>query len=70
MLTYRTEAREVSLAARRRNRISKGKCVVDETPQSVSSRRLITRPRKANLFPEPLNTHENLEIKSSINLPV
>ncbi|SDP28800.1 hypothetical protein SAMN05421677_11547 [Halobacillus aidingensis] len=69
MLTYRTEAREVSLAARRRNRISKRKCVVDETPQSVSSRRLITRPRKANLFPEPLNTHKSLEIESYTILP-
>ncbi|SDO61567.1 hypothetical protein SAMN05421677_106165 [Halobacillus aidingensis] len=34
MLTYRTEAREVSLAARRRNRISKRKKVLCETPQS------------------------------------
>ncbi|SDP03970.1 hypothetical protein SAMN05421677_1112 [Halobacillus aidingensis] len=35
MLTYRTEAREVSLAARRRNRISKRKKVLGEPPQDA-----------------------------------
>ncbi len=35
MLTYRTEAREVLLAARRRNRISKRKKVHGETPQDA-----------------------------------
>ncbi|REJ09336.1 hypothetical protein DYE48_09585 [Halobacillus trueperi] len=43
--------------------------MVDETPQSVSSRRVITRPRKANLFPEPLNSHKSLEIESYTILP-
>ncbi|SDO94949.1 hypothetical protein SAMN05421677_109149 [Halobacillus aidingensis] len=35
MLTYRTEAREVSLAARRRNRITKREKVHGETPKDA-----------------------------------
>ncbi|SDN80006.1 hypothetical protein SAMN05421677_101155 [Halobacillus aidingensis] len=65
MLTYRTEAREVSLAAWRRNRILKRKKVHGETPQSEarggspSSRGKRFIPRR----PHPLN--KSLETESS-----
>ncbi|SDP41249.1 hypothetical protein SAMN05421677_11837 [Halobacillus aidingensis] len=51
MLTYRTEAREVSLAARRRNRILKRKRVLGETPQDGVRRGSGALPRKASYFP-------------------
>ncbi len=70
MLTYRTEAREVSLAARRRNRITKRKKVHGETPQdavrggSPRSRGKRAIPRS----PHPLN--KSLETEASTILPL
>ncbi|SDP29071.1 hypothetical protein SAMN05421677_11555 [Halobacillus aidingensis] len=63
MLTYRTEAREVSLAARRRNRISKRKKVLGETPQS-EARGGSTRSRGKRVIPRspnPLNKYLETE---------
>ncbi|SDO93598.1 hypothetical protein SAMN05421677_109115 [Halobacillus aidingensis] len=53
MLTYRTEARGVSLVARRRNRIFKRKRVLGETPQDVVRSGSGALPRKATHSPPP-----------------
>ncbi|SDP53634.1 hypothetical protein SAMN05421677_12161 [Halobacillus aidingensis] len=64
MLTYRTEAREVSLAARRRNRIYKRKKVQGETPQS-EARGGSPRSRGKRLIPRS-PTHSTKVSKLSL----
>ncbi|SDP77391.1 hypothetical protein SAMN05421677_13511 [Halobacillus aidingensis] len=69
MLTYRTEAREVSLAARRRNRILKRKKVHGETPQDAV-RGDSPRSRGKRLIPRsPYPRNTSLETESSRILP-